>query len=106
MAFNSKLFHLGNNVVALARKYEKTFPRTGPKGSNELGDCFIELLDLVNQIRLAIQDAEEEKSTWIVKFEAKTQEMLAIREQLEVLELKYEINPITDQKCTTKHPSS
>ncbi len=92
MTFNAKLFHLGNDVVRLEKKFEHTFPKSCASGKNELGDCFMDLLELLNAIRLAIQDVCEDPQWWDVKVKCNTQQLLAIKEQIEVLELNYEIN--------------
>jgi hypothetical protein len=93
MAFNKRLFHLGNKVVALGRKIDEDFPIPSGcthGGENVFRDTLLKLLEVINEVRLAIQD-EEPKEWWIVKVNCNSQEFLAIKEQMEVLELNYEI---------------
>jgi hypothetical protein len=59
-------------------------------GENVFRDSLLQLLEVINEVRLAIQD-EEPKELWIVKVCCNSQEFLAIKEQMEVLELSYEI---------------
>lgn len=93
MAINKRLFHLGNNVVSLARKINNDFPE--PSGcmngsENVFRDTFLQILEIVNEIRLAIQE-EEPKEWWTLKVQCNSQEILALKEQAEVLELNYEL---------------
>lgn len=93
MAFNDRLFHLGNQVVSIAREIEKNFPNpvNDPFNDvNHLKNALINILDLINNIRLAIQE-EEPKEWWTLKVKCNSQEILALREQAEVLELSYEL---------------
>lgn len=91
MTVNLKLFHLGNHVVRIAKKIESEVP------SGVLKDSLMEILGIVNEIRLAVQHENDPKESWKIEFACTTQELLAIREQMEVLELSYELRP-KDQK--------
>ena len=91
MALNIKLFHLGNDVIRIAKNFEKTFPKDRVTGKNELGECFMDLLKLINEIRLAIQEGDVKKEIFNFKVNCTEKEMLAVRKQIEVLELTYEL---------------
>lgn len=94
MAFSKKLFHLGNQVVSIGKSIDKHFPSTVNDPFNErnhLKHTLVELLDLINNIRLAIQD-DEPKEWWNLKVRCNSQELLALKEQAEVLELQYELS--------------
>ena len=101
MTVNLKLFHLGNDVVRLRQKIDSEFSPHDEISMDSIRETFIDIVRLVNEIRLAIQDqtiAENNpKSSWKIEFACTTQELLAIREQMEVLELSYELRP-KDQK--------
>ena len=93
MSFNKKLFHLGNQVVALAMEIDKNFSSTVNDPYNErnhLKHTLVDMLDLINSIRLAIQN-QEPKQWWIVKVQCNSQEFVAVKEQIEGMELNYEI---------------
>jgi len=71
-------------------KSKNSIINTEVTGKNELGECFEDLLELVNKIRLVIQD-EEIKQYWNVKVFCNLQEILEIKEKIEELQLNYEI---------------
>ena len=94
MAFNKNLSDLGNQVVSIAQEIDKHFPSTVDDPFNErnpLKHTLVEMLDLINNIRLAIQD-KEPREWWNLKVKCNSQELLALKEQAEVLELKYELS--------------
>ena len=91
MALNKKLLELGNNVVALAQKIENLFPGTGPLRQNEVGSCLMDLLNLVNKIRLAAQEGEEDKTWRTINLQCSNLELLEIKQQMEAMQLNYEI---------------
>ena len=102
MTINKRLFHLGNNVVSLAKKIDKEFPdpifgvHDVGKG-NVLREVLVEMLDIMNQIRLAIQDDEPKK--WVrFNVQCNSQDMHSIKEHIEVRELNYEIHDLLQPK--------
>lgn len=90
MGINLKLFHLGNKVVEVSKKLNKTFPRDC-FGNNELGDCFNDLLNLINEIRLSFQEAGDPRECYNLNIECNEQELLSIKEHMEVLKVQYGI---------------
>ena len=100
MNFNKKLFHLGNDVVELQKKIEKEFPVKSPLEG--LNDCFLDLLKLINNIRLAIQQSEDPIDCLIncyeIKVSCKDEELAEIRDYLDTLDLNFNVRMITDHK--------
>lgn len=102
MAFNKRLFHLGNQVVSLAKKIDKEFPdpifgvHDVGKG-NIFKEVLTQLLDIINEVRLAVQEDEPKK--WIrFNVQCNSQDVHSIKEHIEVRELNYEIHEILDPK--------
>lgn len=91
--FNIRLFNLENKIVNLHKDIEALFPVLLDVPFNEknpLKYVLIDMLDLINEVRLCVQD-EKPKEWWTLKVKCNSQEILAIKEQAEVLELKYEL---------------
>jgi hypothetical protein len=96
MALNKRLFHLGNQVVALEKEIQKHFPNTVNDPFNEknpLKHALIEMLDLINNIRLAIQD-EEPKDWWVFKVKCNSQEVQSVQDHIDSLILSYELTKL------------
>ncbi len=94
MALNKKLWNLGNKVVSIARKIDNDFPIPSGclnGGENIFRDSLLQLLELINEIRLSIQD-EEPQEWWDIKVKCNSQEILAIKDHIEALELNYELS--------------
>lgn len=83
MPINLELFHLGNDVVRISKKIEEELP------SSLIRNNIMEILNLVNQMRLAIQNKDDPKRWWNIEVKCTSQELLSIKEQMEVLEMDY-----------------
>lgn len=100
MSLRNKLFYLGNEVVALTKKIDQDFPvpLNGISGQqNVLRDTLFKLLDIINEIRLAVQsetpkDSNDKKVlNWrLIKVECSDQDMDSIKLHIEFLQLNYE----------------
>lgn len=101
MAINNRLFHLGNKIVALRKHIDEVFPH--PIGDpyndrNFLRDTMIELLELINEVRLASQpESIEPERWWGFKVKCTSQDLLEIKEKIELLQLNYELNPLPSE---------
>jgi len=80
MAINAKLWELGNDVVKLRQHFEKIFPPSYLTGKNEIGECFNSLLELMNDIRLAIQEGDDPKKWYLITLNCKSEEIKNIKE--------------------------
>lgn len=83
MAFNSKLFNLGNEVVRLRQRIDKVFPAKESYGHNEFKYLFSSILELINSIRLAIQDDPDGPEQLFLKLKVTAQERREVFEFLE-----------------------
>lgn len=101
MSINNKLFHIGNDVVSLRKKFD-IIDRGGLLGKKELMESFVDLLELINDIRLAIQDVDtkldiKSKNPWKFKIDCTEEELLKIQSVLKQLQLNYEYMPVIHQ---------
>lgn len=88
--------------MSLARKIEKEFPdpifgvHDVGKG-NIFKEVLTDLLEIINEVRLAVQDEEPKK--WIrFNVQCNSQDVASIKEHIEVRELNYEIHDLLQPK--------
>lgn len=58
MSINLKLFHLGNKVVSVRSEIDSSFGSFDDLSIDNIRKAFIDILNLLNEMRLAIQDQE------------------------------------------------
>ncbi len=95
MTVNKKLFHLGNDVVSLLKKIEKSFPKTyslngfvggGYVEKNDLRECLLEMLSIINIVRmecLNIPEKEDHVDHYIFKVACSAKEIDALEDLLD-----------------------
>lgn len=96
MAFNHKLWSLGNRVVQLRREIETTFP--DPVGvcegytiENILRKSFLDILDLVNQVRLAMNEPCDIPKSYEIRAVCSEKQLYELQKKLQEMELSFHI---------------
>lgn len=89
MSINSKLFHLGNDVIALRKKIDEYLPH-GSINKNIHNDIFNEMLRIINVIRMeAYQNSSEEQMLHRIELYCTQTDYLCIKEYMDALNVRY-----------------
>jgi hypothetical protein len=96
MAFNHKLWSLGNRVVQLRREIETTFPDPvgvceGYHGENILRKSLLDILDLVNQVRLAMNEPCDNPKPYDIRAVCSEKQLYELQKKFEEMELSFHI---------------
>jgi hypothetical protein len=96
MGINHKLFHLGNDIVRLQQEIEGKIKEPYDTWAEQAyKEFFLEMLRIVNVIRQEYQNFHQNqnnhKQWWSFNILCSEEEKMAIQEQIEALELCYEL---------------
>ena len=96
MSFNQKLFQLGNEVVRIRQELDKNFPEPmygicNFDEKNILKYTLSDILNLINEVRMALEFPDRNKRYFDIKVLADTNEIIIIEDYLKVLNVNFEI---------------
>lgn len=106
MTINMKLWSLGNKFVELERKIQTAFPHRIENSlahENVFQTAFMDILDLMNQIRLSMNEPEDSPKPYDIRVICTEKQLSHIEEKLEEMLISFDIlNPETGQFISRK----
>lgn len=99
---NEKLLNLGYDVIRLRQKIDKEFPpilAESPAEQNPVAVFFHELLELVNQIRMNVDNGDKKitRSTWNIEVDCFDEELCNLTRYLNSENFNYEIKKLDSE---------
>lgn len=105
MAFNKKLWSLGNRFVELERKIHTAFPHSVTNSiasENVFQTAFMDILDLMNEMRRILNEPEDSPKHYDIRVICTEKQLFHLEEKLEEMQIKFDMMRLDDGQFITR----